>query len=639
MFPHLQQPIMIGPVRLKNRLTAAPCVSNLATEDGFVTERLVDLYHARGKGGWSLVTVEAAYIRPDGTNFPRMLGINDDRQIPGLKELADVIHEGGAVAGIQLQHSGRAAAVPQPIGPSDTAPLWRGKRARTLSDAEVEGLIQAHVDAALRAKAAGFDLVNLHAAHGFLLQQFMSPLTNHRKDRWGERTAFVCEVIRRVKKAVGPNMALVMRISGDECLGEAGLTIEDMAEMAPKFVEAGIDSLDVSAGARESIEWITQPLYMKRGVIVHLAEAIKKVVDVPVVTAGRIMEAKHAEVLVKSGRTDLVSMTRAMICDPDLPRKSFAGMPEEVRHCLACDACINSERQGHRVICAMNYDIGRFRWEYEIKPSQEPKRIMVVGGGIAGMEVARVAALRGHQVSIYEKSSELGGAVRLVAANIPHVYTTDLEHSVKYLKRELSKLPVEIHLNTAVDEELVRRIQPDVVVIASGSRAGMPALPVTLGQGLHLIDDYLAERPPLGDTVAVWGGHYGPEIAWSVINQKKHAILIDEGEEVAAAPYIYPARRTVLLKELKEAGAVIVTGRVVAIEPGQVVVEDPASGDTRTIQADTTLVALQRKPNAEIGDRIRALGLNVHVVECGDCKSPRNIAVAMHEANAVARAI
>lgn len=639
MFPHLQQPIMIGPIRLKNRLTAGPCVSNLATEEGYVTERLVDIYHARGKGGWALVTVEAAYIRADGTNFPRMLGINDDKQVPGLKELADVIHEGGAVVGIQLQHSGRAAAVPQPIGPSDTAPPWRGKRARTLTDAEIEDLIQAHVDAALRAKAAGFDLVNLHAAHGFLLQQFMSPFTNHRKDRWGERTAFVCEVISRVKKAVGPNMAVVMRISGDEFLGKSGLTIDDMVEMAPRFVEAGADSLDVSAGSRESIEWITQPLYMKRGVIVHLAEAIKKVVNVPVVTAGRIMEAKHAEALIKTGKADLVSMTRAMLCDPDLPRKSFAGMPEEVRHCLACDACINSDRQGYRVICAMNYDVGRFRWEYEIKPAAEPKRVMVVGGGVAGMEVARVAALRGHKVSLYEKAPELGGAVRLVASNIPHVYTTDLEHSVKYLKREVAKLPVEIHLNTAVDEELVRQVQPDVVVIASGSWAGVPAFPVSLGEGVYLIDDYLAERPPLGETVVVWGGLYGPEIAWSVLKQKRQAILIDEGEDVAMAPYIYPARRTVLLRELKEAGAVIIPGRVVAIEPGHVVIEDPATGDTRKIRADTTLVALRRKPNAEIGDRIRALGLNLHVVECGDCKSPRNIAVTMHEANAVARAI
>lgn len=634
------EPIAVGTMEIKNRIVAGPMVMNHATEEGHVTPRMVDYYAAKARGGFGLVHVEASYMRPDGNMFSRMLGVYSDKQLPGLNEIVEAIHAYGAKCTIQLVHGGRVSSPQiigmQPVAPSDETPPLAAKP-RGLAVEEIEELVASYARSAVRAKAAGFDGALIHGAHGFLIAQFVSPYCNKRKDKYGkDRYLFVKQIVQACREAVGPDYPLFVRISADEFLGDEGLTIKETKKTyAPLLQELGIDCIDVSAGIQERVYYNIQPLYTPRASILCLAEEVKKVVDVPVIGVGRINDPKLVKQVIDTGRVDMISLARQSLADPELPKKMLEDRSEDVRRCIACDlGCSYRHIVQWKADCAINYEVtreGAYRWAMS-RPVQA-RKVAVVGGGVAGMEAARVAALRGHQVTLYERSDRLGGLIPLVA-DMPRLYMHELDNIVEYLTTQLQKLDVTVKLNTEVDSRLLAKARPDVVILATGSEEHVPDVPGINGANVVTLLQYLRGKAEVGDAVVVWGGHEGAEVAVSLARQGKKVTLLEESDTVADATFLKYVGRQLLLKTyLEEEGVKIVTGATVE-KIGDNTVSYTQNGKSEEIGFDTLLLALGRVPSDRLADQLGEVAATVQRV--GDCLEPHSIRHSIHSAARVA---
>lgn len=649
MFEHLFQPVTIGKLRMKNRLFLAPTQTFTNTSDGMPTELTFEQYEARCRGGWGMVAGEATSIRQDGKPFHGFACLHSDEHAKAFSKVADIMHKYDLPACIQLVHAGRsaqkaitgmtpvAASAPLPEGGVVDWPPDGSSKPRALTGDEVEQLVEDYVAAVLRSRKAGFDMVLFHGAHGFIFNSFEAHYTNHRTDKWGEPTAFTVEVIRRSRQAVGPDFALGLRLNGDDFF-PGGITLEQNQMMIPKFVDAGLDWVDVSAGARERNFWVVQPLYMPRGCLVHLSEGIKKVCKVPVVVAGRINDPRIAEHVLAAGQADIVSVSRAQIADPDFLFKTRDGKLDDIRRCMGCDQCMGKVVNVSEIVkCAVNFDMGRRVSETEIKPTASPKKVVVVGGGVAGMEFARVASLRGHRVTLYEKEKELGGAMASVASKIPKLNTHDLTNSVEYLSAQLKKLSVKIVTGKSVTPDAVVKLKPDVVVLATGSVPAVPRIPGITGKNVIVLDDYLKNRPDVGQKVVVLGGGHGWETAVSLARENKETTLVEESGDVGDAPYITRMRRPALVLFSRDAKLNILTStRVHEINQYGVVVSDK-EGKSRLLVADTVIVALNRLPNNPLKKELEGKVKEIHSI--GDCLEPNHSMEAIHSASRLARDI
>ena len=664
MFPYLREPIKIGNVELKNRMIANPMIGLLASEDGYVTERQLELYRQRGKGGFALVAVEATGIRWESGITARMLLADHPRRQVGLADLASVIHEGGAKASIQLADPGGNADSAW-MGVTSWAPsnvtlrTWVAPPQQMTED-EIEMTIKRYVESAVMCRRAGYDLIMLHSAHGFLIHQFMTPYLNRRTDRWQDPALYAMEVIKRIKKEV--DCPVYIRISGDDFLNltpperaraftttytrdpdhsRGTATLEHMLKIVPRLVEAGAAAIDVSAGTGASMNdyWLIQPLYKPRGVIVYLAEAIRKVTKVPVITAGKLMDPRLCENIIARGRADMVSFGRVSYADTDFAKKVIENRPDDIRMCTACDYCTAGMVFGmSSVRCAINYAIGRMPYEYELYRVTVPKKVIIVGGGVAGMEAARVAFLRGHNVTLYEKENDLGGSIAKLASRIPRLNTRDLNNAVKWQVHQLSKLRVKVELGTEVTPELIESEKPDVVTIATGARPYVPQdIPGVDQPNVVILDDYLTrKRTDIGMNVAVVGGDNGAEVACSLAKEEKNVTLIEKSSRVARAPYLI-ARWPLLLDYMREAGVKILTETALNSINNDVVVVTDKKGKEHPIKADTVLIALERVPNNELQKRLE--GKVPQIYEVGDCVAPRHLQNAIHSAYLTAREI
>lgn len=644
---------------LKNRMVTAPSVTYNAAPTGEVTQRQIDMYAARARGGFGLVTVEAATIRDDGCAFPCFLRIDHPRFLPGLNQIVQAIHLYNAKAAIQLIHTGRNAQKifidKDPVAPSDKM-IWRDKP-RVLSTAECEELIDLFASSAGMAKSIGFDAISIHGSLGHLPAQFLSPLTNDRTDKYGDRTRWVIEMIQAVRKAVGTQIAIIYRGSVDEFM-EGGLTIEDWKMIAPLLADAGVDCIDVYPGIFESVLEATLPLYYPEGYYLPFAEKIKEAVDIPVSVVGKLMNPKVAEKAIETGKCDLVSYTRPMFADSQIPNKMMQGQYEEIRRCCGCDHCVGDGFSGRMTECAINASFQR-EATYRIEPAPVRKRVVIAGAGVGGLEAARVCATRGHEVLLFEKEPNVGGMIR-DASRMPHLYMRELNYSVDWLSRQVKKLGVQLTTSQEVTTTLIDNLKPDVVVIATGSRPFVPAeipgidLPHVMTQEYYLKQ---GGKVPVGKNVVVIGGQFGAELCLSLAREGRNVTLLEEGSgNIASAPYLVKTvtRYIYCSVHLNKDQVNVRTGMKIEEIKAESITCTDGDGDQEEFLADTIFLCLPRlaenRLSAALKDQFASsdayhadaaynstklllAGKSCDLYELGDCVEPRSMKEAIHQAS------
>jgi 2,4-dienoyl-CoA reductase-like NADH-dependent reductase (Old Yellow Enzyme family) len=496
----LGTPLQVGPLELRNRVISPPMERNYCTVDGRVTDRYIAYMRARAAGGAALLFTEATYVRADGRGRVRQMGGHGDHVIPGLRLLADAVHAEGALLGVELNHSGRVGEYYvsgyQSMAPSPVP--FRGRMPRELETAEVDHIVRSFADAARRCVSAGVDVVELHAAHGYLVHEFMSRRTNRRSDKYADPVLFLNEVLVAVRDAV-PESTVFVRLSAFEGV-EGGLDANATLDLAEQLRLDLVDAIDISAGSYEAGEWIVQPGEFPRGVLAPYAAPYRQF-GKPVTVAGRISTADAAEAILQAGQADLVSIGRALHADPEWPRKVLAG--ESPRPCIACNqGCIDSVHTQLPIWCVAN-PMTSHEWE-PAAPRAASRRVVVIGAGVAGLEAARTAAERGHEVILVEAEPLVGGQYR-VAAQLPS--RAEFGRLLDWYTAELKRLAVDLRLSTRADAALIARLAPDVVVIASGGVGAVPAVPGIDSPRVADLRAWLADPGdvPDGQTVTIWG--------------------------------------------------------------------------------------------------------------------------------------
>ena len=540
----------IGSCELKNRIIVSPFLKNYANRDGSVTQRLIDYWVERAKGGVGLILVGTANISPESLGNRYMLGIYDDFLIDGLKKLVEAVHQNGAKIGIQIQHRGRHAGAVfsgfQPVAPSPISPLIHEtppkpskEKPRGLSIEEIKKIINKFGEAAIRAKKSGFDIIEIHGAHGYLINEFLSPYSNKRTDKYGgskeNRERFAMEIISCMKEAVGNDFPLLYRFTGDEFI-DGGRTLEDNQDFATRLEKAGIDAIDVSVGMDQSSHLTCATLDLPQSPFAYLAAGIKEKVSIPVIAVNRINDPDLAESILEEGKADFICMARPIHADPYFPLKAMENRKEDISNCIGClQGCVDIKDQLLPIECVINPAAGRER-EYRIKPVKNKKQIMIIGGGPAGMEAARVSSLRGHKVFLYDMEEELGGQIKY-AMRLP--YNDDFGEITRYLSVHLKKQKVEINLNTEVTTDMIHQFNPDILILATGAIPYVPPIPGVRDKHVLTFLDILKEPSLLkGKKVVVIGRDElkACQIAEYIAERDMEVILISpfEGDKIVA---------------------------------------------------------------------------------------------------------
>lgn len=639
-FLHLFQPININAVQIRNRLLVPPMVTNYCHADNTVSERLIAYHVARARGGFGLIIVEDFAVHPWGKGFPAIPGLWEDRFIAGCRRLTAAVHGAGGKIFAQLYHAGaqttEAVIGIQPLAPSAFLHPLKGVLPRELTVGEIEEIVACFGQAAHRSREAGFDGVEVHGSHSYLVAQFMSPYTNRRTDRYGGdllgRLRFPLDILASIRRCAGGDFPVVMRFAGDERVSE-GRGIEESRVVARLLEDAGYDALHVTTATTASLPYIAPPYYTPVGLNVGYAEQIKKVVSIPVITTGRISDPVLAEHFLAQGCADMVGMGRASIADPELPNKTAAGLLEDIRPCLAClQGCIGYLYQGRAITCTVNAEVGREQ-EMELKPARQARKVLVAGGGPGGLEAARVAALRGHRVVLCERSPNLGGQLRL-AAMPPH--KQEVAHLIKYMLTQVGKAGVEVRLNTEVTPDLVREVGPDLVIVASGAAPVLPPLAgVDKSNVLHAWD-LLAGKVAAGKSAVVLGGSsVGCETADFLAAQGKRVALVEMLEEVGRD--LVERVRYFLLQRLQQEKVDIYTAATVReiLDDGVRMEHQGKMVDLRGY--DHVVVAAGLRSRSTLADQLAALGVAFTVI--GDAQTPGNALEAIRQGAEAGRAI
>ena len=632
----LFSPFSIGSLKLANRIVMPPMATNYATPEGFVTDRQIAYYVERARGGVGYITVEHTGIHQQGKASPKMLMIHSDENAEKIKNLVQAVHAAGGKIVVQINHAGRQTFSKVTgetiVGPSAVPVLPAMETPRELTIREIEDLVATFTIAAERVKNTGADGVELHMAHGYLICSFLSPFSNKRKDRYGGtiagRARFALEVLRSVRQRVGSGFPVICRLSGDEYVA-GGLNVEDTRQIAKLLEKEGADALHISACNAASGFLNHPPYYVTEGVFVHLAEAVKARVDIPVITVGRIRNPLMADQIIAGGKADLISMGRALIADPRLPQKAKEGRLAEIIPCISCNKCIQTLRMDS-VRCSVNPETGnegRFRYS----KADRSKQVWVVGGGPGGLKAAEIAALRGHQVKIFEKKNELGGRVRL-GANPPQKQV--LNEFIDYLVRRVKSLGITIEMGKAFTSDMLEPVKPDVVVVATGASPQFPNWKGIEESGALSVDDVLSDGADIGARVlVVGGGGTGAEIADLLSEIGKKVTLVEMLEDIASD--LVNHLQHYLKQRLTQKGVAVLTStRVKALGKGYVMIED-ASGVRKLDDFDTIVLALgSEKSNDAIYKNLEGKVSELHVI--GDARQPREIVDAVYEGEEIA---
>lgn len=515
----LFSPVKIGNLKLKNRIVMAPMETRFGALNGEVSQRAINYYVERAKGGTGLIITGITSIRPDGKWGHEEPSLHDDSLVPSFHRLTEAVHAAGAKIACQLAFNpgGISAWVLAPIPSKALTPppagllhLEASKKWVTLySKDEIEGIIEAYAEAARRARDAGFDAVEFHGASGYLLKMFMSPASNKRTDEYGGDlwglSNMPRQVLKRAKAKAGSDFPMIFRLHAEERL-PGGRTLDQTLTMVRWLVEAGADALHVGLwGAGELPPYLTwvPPMGIKGGFTSYLAGAVRGVVNVPVIAVGRITDPRLAERILQRGEADLVAFGRGLVADPHLADKASKGAFEDIRRCIGCNqGCLGVLRTPHGMGCLYNPEVGK-EGEMKLTPTTSPQRVVIVGGGPAGMETARSAALRGHAVTLYERSDRLGGQLRL-AARCPS--RGEFAQVYNWLERQVRKAEVKVVLGVNATASLIKEERPDIVVLATGSMPVLPEVPGADSGRVVLAHDVLKGKAEVGHSVLVLGG-------------------------------------------------------------------------------------------------------------------------------------
>lgn len=664
--------IHIGRMTIKNRIMMSAMDLGF-TSDGTINDRIIDFYRERAQGGVGIIVVGGCYPEMNGKVWKSIIGLDKDELIPGLKKLTDAIHRYDVRVAAQILHGGRSASSfftkMQPVSPSPLTHRSIKQEPHALTIPEIKMVIDKYVGATMRVKKAGFDAVELHGGMGYLINQFLSNATNKRDDAYGgsleNRTRFAREMIRAIKETVGQDYPIIFRMSGDDFV-EEGLRIHESLEIAKILEQAGADAFNVSPGWHESKTPIML-MAIPRMAYAFLSEKIKSQVKVPVIASVRINDLKLAEEILEHEQSDMVSIGRPLIVDPDLPNKYKSGSLDDIRTCIACNqGCFDSLLNFKPVSCTYNAMAGR-EGEYKITRTSKPKKVVVVGGGPGGMEAARVLALRGHHVTLYEKNNQLGGQLRY--AFIPPG-RGEIQNIITYLERQITKLKVQVKTGKAADSQTLKEEQPDAVIVATGGNPIVLNLPGIPAEKVCVASDVLDGKVSVGkDVVIIGGGTVGCEVALHVAKQGamrpdvacfllKHKVL--DARDVIE----YTARgnrnvtilemkrkigggfgistRWIILNEIKDAGVKEITEvrvKEIVNKPGKnghgstdVIYEKDGQG--HGIKADTVVIAVGYSPNEELRKQIDGKFPEAYFI--GDCVKVRTALEAIHEGFEVA---
>lgn len=506
----LLEPMEIGSLKLKNRMVVSAMVTNYCTPDGTATEKYIAYHERKASGGWGLIITEDYAVTPTAGGFTNLPGLWEDAQIESHRKLTERVHKAGGRIAAQIYHAGRetssAVTGEQPVAPSAVREPSMAETPRELTLSEIHQLVECFGDCARRAKEAGFDAVEVHGAHGYLVGAFASSFSNKRSDEYGgnirNRARFAMEIIRNIKEKCGSDYPVLYRMSAVEYV-PGGMELGEAKALARLVEEAGADCIHVSQGVYASTHRIIPPAVTGKAAYVENAAAIKSAVKVPVIAVGRINDPETAESVLVSGKADLVTMARASLADPELPNKVAEGRRDEILQCIGClQGCAAESGKGNCVRCLVNPMTG-MEDTYELTPAGKPKQILVIGGGVSGCEAAIAAALKGHKVMVIERSDRLGG--QWLPASVP-IGKGEFTTFLAWQRQMLDKMNVQVLLNTEADAELIRLYAPDMVIAATGS---VPFIPKIEGYDRNFVvtaHDVLKGNVTVGSHVAVIGG-------------------------------------------------------------------------------------------------------------------------------------
>lgn len=701
----LLQPGHIGKLLLRNRIALAPMGDNFGGLDGHATERAQAYYEERARGGAGLIILGTTAVSwPSGTSEPHQLGISKDEFIATLAAVVRGVHQHGAKIAIQINHSGKVAANDRAQGremwvpsvPPELPPIAAMRtitpqeiatfvgvgpypdRYRVMDDADIAQVVEWYAAAAVRAQQAGFDAVEVHCAHNYLIAGFLSPYFNQRTDGYGgsyeNRSRLMREVLTEVRRRVGPDYPVWVRLDAEEMHTPGGIELQEALQSARLCEQLGVDAISVSAYARLTCgsDFTDAPIPQQSGAYLDHAKAFKQAVSLPIIVAGRI-EPETGAAAIGAGEADFIAMGRKLLADPDLPNKLQGNAPQDIRPCIYCYACVSEIFVNRSIKCAVNAQTGH-ELEAAIVPAATPRHVLIVGGGPAGMEAARVAALRGHRITLVERSNRLGGT--LFFAGLAYAENGRL---LDYLVRQMQHPRITVRLNTTVDAALLERLQPDAILVASGARRAAPPIEgaqqnhvwsgdelrrMMTGDGADEIAKAklgLAERAlfkaggmlgvtdsaaalqglsklwmPLGKKVViVGGGLVGLELAEFLIARGRQVTVLEPGTHPGSELSI--VRRWRVVEAVQAHGQLQLQAQVQRIERKQVLWLD-RKGQAQSTDADSVVLALGAEPDASVAERLQAL-TSVPIQRLGDGAALGYIEGAMHTGHKAGREV